>query len=123
MAYDEVEKPMKQLETLARCACIFLIVLSGCTRSYSFQGRVVNGDGLPIEGATFAITPHKHALPDDSNTSAVSGKDGAFHIHWSCVPGISLFKLRTKCSGYKNDVRLVRAEDSTLSIVMEKENP
>ena len=46
---------MKQLETLARCACIFLIVLSGCTRSYSFQGRVVNGDGVPIEGATFEV--------------------------------------------------------------------
>lgn len=114
---------MNQVATWTRCVFILLILLSGCTRSYSFQGRVVNGDGVPIEGATFAITPHKHALPDDSNATGVSGKNGAFHIHWRCVPGVSLFKLRTKCLGYKDDIRLVRADDSTLRIVMEKKDP
>lgn len=114
---------MNQVATWDRSVFILLILLSSCSRSYSFQGRVVDGDGIPIAGATFAITPHKHSLPDNSNTSNVSGKDGTFNVHWCCVPGISLFKLRTKCSGYKDDVRLVKADDSMLRIVMEKKNP
>jgi len=81
---------------------------------------VVDGDGLPIAGAAFAIQPHDWNQPDRFDSEEFSGSDGRFSVLWGNAVGVEFFKFVTAKEGFDNDVRLVEADATNIRIVLSR---
>lgn len=102
------------------CICLAMLTTAGCGRLYNFSGIVVDGDGLPIAGASFAIQPHDWNEPEWFDPEELSGSDGYFSAHWGQAPGVEFFKFTTAKEGFDNDVRLVEADATDIRIVLSR---
>lgn len=98
-----------------------LLTTAGCSRAYEFAGVVLDGNGVPIAGATFALAPHGTNEPNLTDSDAVSAADGTFTAGWCCIPDVDFFILTTSCDGYVDDVRIVTADESSIRIVLARD--
>ena len=98
----------------------FCCIVASCSRHYDFGGVVLDGDGRPIAGATFAMNPSDWPKPDWSDPNIVSGADGAFRTGWGSATGVTFFRFTTRCQGYDPDCRIVRGDDVDLRIVLSR---
>ena len=67
---------------------LLLLVLPGCSRLYDFDGVIVDGDGLPIVGATVTLYPHDWKRPTHLGANGESGEDGKFDAAWGNAVGV-----------------------------------
>lgn len=104
--------------TFPALIAICLCSLAGCSRHYDFAGVVLDGDGRPIANATFAIGPDDWPKPDWFDDSTVSASDGTFRTGWGSATGVSHFRFITRCDGYIDDDRIVKADTLDLRIVL-----
>lgn len=100
---------------------LFVLAIAGCSRSYEFSGVVLDGNGEPISGATFALAPHGQNEPGRTDPDVVSKVDGTFVTGWCCVPNSSYFVLTTSCTGYIDDVQIVTADATKLRVVLARD--
>jgi hypothetical protein len=105
---------------LSLSICLAVLSTAGCSRAYNFSGIVVDGDGLPIAGASFAIQPHDWNEPDWFDPKQLSGDDGRFSTGWGSAVGVEFFKFTTAKEGFDNDVRLVEADATDIRIVLSR---
>lgn len=87
---------------------------------YEFAGTVVDGNGHPIEGAIFAVDPADWPMPDRFDKRSASDADGKFHRRWSSAPGVDYFHFLTRCDGYADDYRIVKADADDIKVVLAK---
>ena len=73
----------------------FLMAFSGCSETYDFTGVVVDGDGVPISGASIFLRPHgweapswdyKLDEPPTPGTMNTSDTDGTCLLYTSPSP-------------------------------------
>jgi hypothetical protein len=102
-------------------AALAMICVTSCSRVYQFAGIVIDGDGQPIAGATFAINPHDWDEPDSFDSHDRSAEDGTFETGWGSAVGVEFFRFKTRCDGFVEDERIVEADAKNLRIVLARE--
>lgn len=97
-----------------------LATLSGCSRVYSVDGKIVDGDGNGIEGASINFYPHDWKRQEFGRADGTSEADGSFKADWGNAVGVELFNMVVSKEGYREQVQLVKADARDLRIVMER---
>lgn len=97
-----------------------LATLSGCSRVYNFDGKIVDGDGNGIEGASINFYPHDWTRQEFGRADGTSKADGSFKADWGSAVGVEIFNIVVSKEGYREQVQLVKADARDLRIVMER---
>ena len=109
----------------------FLMAFSGCSETYDFTGVVVDGDGVPISGASIFLRPHgweapswdyKLDEPPTPGTMNTSDTDGTFEAGWGGAACVEFFRMTVVKDGYKNGEQTVAARAKNVRIVLERVN-
>jgi hypothetical protein len=97
--------------------------VSGCSRAYSFTGVVVDGNGVGIADANIVLFPSdwKRSEHNDEQSNGKTKSDGTFEATWCCDTGVKFFTMITSKPGYHGDVRLVRADEKNVRVLLSME--
>lgn len=98
-------------------------VISGCSRNYSFDGEIVDGDGKPIAAASINVYPHEWKRKEFGSTDGISAEDGTFNADWGNAVGVKFFHMVVSKDGYREQIQLVKADAKKLRVVMERVQP
>ena len=96
------------------------MLITSCSQGYRFAGVVVDGNGHPIKGAIFAVSPAGLPKPNGFDERSASDADGKFNLIWSPIPGVDYFHFLTRCDGYADDYRIVKADADDIRVVLAK---
>ena len=99
---------------------LLLAVISGCSRNYSFDGEIVDGDGKPIAAASINFYPHEWKRKEFGRADGVSAEDGTFKADWGSAVGVKFFHMVVSKDGYREQIQLVEADAKKLRVVMER---
>jgi hypothetical protein len=119
----EGNKAMKPPQLVTLALMILLAAVSGCSRVYSFDGEIVDGDGTPIAGASVNFYPHDWTHPEFGRADGISEEDGSFKAGWGSAVGVEYFNMVVSKDGYREQVQLVKADAKNLRVVMERVHP
>ena len=108
---------MKSIKTVTCVIGLFLPCIAGCSRSYLFQGVVVDGQGVGIMGADVIVYPNDQERSQSRN-GGKTGPNGKFEVGWGSIPGVKFFKIEVSKAGYEADKRLVPADEHSIRIVL-----
>lgn len=117
--------------TLFVATAVFLTAVSGCSELYHFTGVVVDGDGVPVSGASIFLRPHdweapswdyKPSKPATPGTMNTSDADGTFEACWGSNPSVEFFRMTIVKEGYKTSEQIVVANAKDVRIVLERVN-
>ena len=114
---------MKSPRLVALALVMLLLTVSGCSRIYSFDGQIVDGDGKPIAGASVNFYPHDWKRQEFGREDGKSEEDGSFKAGWGSAVGVEYFNMVVMKDGYREQVLLVKADAKNLRVVMERVHP
>lgn len=98
--------------------CILLALFVGCDAHTVCSGKIVDGDGNPIPGATVRLTKHGRPIGADNE----SKEDGTFQVGGTHSPTGDPLELTVRKDGFREDSRrLPPISDSTMRIVLERD--
>ncbi len=108
---------MKPIVSVVFAIGLFLPCIAGCSRSYLFEGVVVDGQGVGIIGADVIVYPYDQERSQSGNDGK-TGANGKFEVGWGSIPGVKFFKMEVSKTGYEADKRLVLADEHSIRIVL-----
>lgn len=108
---------MKRIATGLLAIGLFLPCIAGCSRSYLFEGVVVDGQGVGIMGADVIVYPYDQERSQSGNGGKTRA-NGKFEVGWGSIPGVKFFKMELSKTGYEADKRLVLADERGIRIVL-----
>lgn len=111
---------MKPTRLVTMSLMCLLATLSGCSRVYNFDGKIVDGDGKGIEGASINFYPHDWTRQEFGRANGTSEADGSFKADWGSAVGVEIFNMVVSKEGYREQVQIVKADARDLRIVMER---
>jgi hypothetical protein len=116
----EEKNSMKTIQSSLLALTALFICVSGCGRTYSFSGVVVDGNGNGIADARIVLFPSDWKRPeyDEAQNDGKTESDGTFEAGWCCATGVKFFRMVTSKSGYHEDVRIVSADEKNLRVVL-----
>lgn len=115
---------MKTLQANLIVSGIPLACIAGCSRSYSFTGVVVGGQGAGIIDAKIIIYPHDWERPEyhEQYRDGKTESDGVFQAGWCCATGVESFRMVVSKPGYDEDIRIVAADEKDNRVVLSVAN-
>jgi hypothetical protein len=108
---------MKPITRVLLAIGLFLPCIAGCSRSYLFEGVVVDGQGVGIMGADVIVYPYDQERSQSRN-GGKTGPNGKFEVGWGSVPGVKFFKMEVSKTGFDVDKRLVLEDEQGIRIVL-----
>jgi hypothetical protein len=110
-------RSMKPIATVLLAIGLFLPCIAGCSRSYLFEGVVVDGQGVGIIGADVIVYPYDQERSRSGN-GVKTGANGKFEVGWGSIPGVKFFKMEVSKAGFDVDKRLVLEDEQGIRIVL-----
>ncbi len=114
---------MKPPRLVTLVLMVLLALVPGCSQVYRFDGKIVDGDGTPIGGASVNFYPHDWERQGFGRADGISEEDGSFEAVWGSATGVEYFYMVLSKGGYREQVQLVKADAKNLRVVMERDHP